>query len=74
MTQEQLIDVLTGARAAIDSALDALGVVTGDYVCPHPADTTEALPTAMGEKEQNCRCATCGETFTRPWPDEETEG
>ncbi len=73
MTQEQLIDVLTGARASIDAALDALGAVPGDYVCPHPADTVEKLDTTFGSAEQNFRCATCGETFTRPFADEETE-
>ena len=74
MTQEQLVDVLTGARAAIDSALDALGAVSGEYECPHPADTAEKMPTTMNSPAENFRCATCGETFTRPWPDEETEG
>ena len=67
MTQEQLIDVLIGARAAIDSWLDALGAVSGEYECPHPADTAEKMPTAMGSPQQNFRCTACGEMFSRPF-------
>lgn len=70
MTDERLLDILRGARAAIDEALEAL---EPPAECQHSPESDPDI-TAMGDKQYSKVCQSCGETYTRPFPAEVTHG
>lgn len=70
MSPQNLRDILRGAQAAIETALEALDTLDQ---CDHPKEMLEPAPTTMGSDKQNWRCQGCGEVIQNDWEDSDGE-